>query len=304
MADLVAGSVTVRAPATSANLGPGFDSLALCLDLADVVTAQVTTAGTEVVIVGEGAAELPTDDTNLVVKAIRGALDSRHVRQPGLRLLCRNAIPQGRGLGSSAAAIVAGLRLAEALVAGAEVDDEQTLAAATALEGHADNVAACLLGGLAVAWTEQGEPRAVRLDVDSTIDPVVFCAPDPLGTPLARSLLPSVVPHASAGANSARAALLVVALTARPDLLLSATVDYLHQDARRPAMPESMRLVETLRRQGVAAVLSGAGPSVLALCTGGQADEAVRHAPPGWHPMRLAVAVRGAGPEPADPGRE
>jgi homoserine kinase len=304
VADLVAGSVTVRAPATSANLGPGFDSLALCLDLADVVTAEVTRAGTEVVIVGEGAAELPSDDTNLVVKAIRGALDSRQVPQPGLRLTCRNAIPQGRGLGSSAAAIVAGLRLAESLVGGVAVGDEEALVAATALEGHVDNVAACLLGGLVVAWTEQGGPRAVRLDVDRTVIPVVFCAPDPLGTPLTRSLLPSVVPHAAAAANSARAALLVVALTARPDLLLSATVEYLHQEARRHVMPASMRLVETLRRLGVAAVISGAGPSVLALCTGRQVDEAVSQAPPGWRPIRLAVDVRGAGTERADPGRE
>jgi homoserine kinase len=292
--DLAAGPVTVRSPATSANLGPGFDCLGLCLDLADVVTAEVITAGTEIVVTGEGAAELPEDDSHLVVATIRGAFDAWRVRQPGLRLTCANAIPQGRGLGSSAAAIVAGLRLAEALLPDHSVDDQEMLSFAAALDGHADNVAACLLGGLVVAWTDSGGPSAVRLDVDPRIVPVMFCADRPMSTSLARGLLPEVVSHADAAANSARAALLVVALTSRPDLLLPATRDWMHQEARRSTVPDSMRLVDRLRERLLPAVISGAGPSVLSLCTAEQVDRLADETPPGWQLLRLKVDLRGA----------
>jgi homoserine kinase len=294
VSDRVSGWVTVRAPATSANLGPGFDSLGLCLDLADLVSAEVAREGTEVVVLGEGAGDLPTDDSNLVVTSIRRAFDVWGVPQPGLRLRCRNVIPHARGLGSSAAAIVAGLRLAQALAANHSASESEAVAFATALEGHPDNVAACLLGGLTIAWMDEASPTAIRLDVDQRVAPVVFCAERPSSTRLSRGLLPETVEHGRASANSAHAALLVVALTSRPDLLLPATHDFLHQEARRPAMPESMQLVDTLREAGVPAVISGAGPSVLALCTTGQAAQLARRVPPGWRLMRLSVDPMGA----------
>jgi homoserine kinase len=291
---LLTSPVTVRAPATSANLGPGFDSFGLCLDLADVVTAQVVSSGTEVTVLGEGAGSVPGDDSNLVVTAIRRAFDAWGVAQPGLRLECCNTIPHARGLGSSAAAIVAGLRVAQALAGSKALSDTEGVAFATALEGHADNVAACLLGGLTVAWTDQGVPAAVRLDVDPRVVPVVLCAEQAMSTRTARALLPESVEHAHAAANSAHAALLVVALTSRPDLLLPATYDLIHQEARRSGMPESLDLVDALRDAGVAAVMSGAGPSVLALCTSGQAMRLAEQVPTGWRLMRLAVDRQGA----------
>jgi homoserine kinase len=286
------GRVTVRTPASSANLGPGFDSLGLCLDLADLVSAEVVPSGTEVVVQGEGAADLPTDDSNLVVVSIRRAFDAWGVSQPGLRIVCRNAIPQARGLGSSAAAIVGGLRVAQGLAGNPDLADSDAVAFAAALEGHADNVSACLLGGLTIAWTEQGAPNAVRLDVDKRVVPVVFCAERAMATSVSRGLLPETVEHRRASANSALVALLVTAMTSRPDLLLPATYDLLHQEARRPGMPESMELVDALRLAGVAAVISGAGPSVLALCTSRQ--ELAVTAPAGWRLLILAVDSAGA----------
>jgi homoserine kinase len=288
------GAVTVRAPATSANLGPGFDSLGLCLDLADLVTAEVVAVGTEVVVLGEGAGALPTDDSNLVITSIRHAFDCWGIAQPGLRVECRNTIPQARGLGSSAAAIVAGLLVAQALAGNVAVSESEAVAFATALEGHADNVAACLLGGLTIAWTDRGSPTAVRLTVDDRVEPVVFCAERPMSTRLSRDLLPETVEHWQAAANSGRAALLVVAMTSRPDLLLPATYDLIHQEARRPGRPESLELVDALRDAGVAAVISGAGPSVLALCTASQANQMAHQVPSGWRLMRLGVDSLGA----------
>jgi len=286
--------VTVRAPATSANLGPGFDSFGLCLDLADLVTAQVVPSGTEVIVHGEGAGDLPRDDSNLVVSSIRQAFDSWEVAQPGLRLECRNAVPHARGLGSSASAIVAGLRVAQALAGNSSMSEAEEVAFAASLEGHADNVAACLLGGCTVAWASDDSYAAVRLQVDARVVPVVFRAEGQLRTRRARDLLPATVTHRDASVNSAHTALLVVALTSRPDLLLTATSDLLHQEARRPAMPGSLELVDTLRAAGIAAVVSGAGPSVLALCTPELVEQTTARATAGWHPMRLAVDLRGA----------
>jgi homoserine kinase len=285
---------TVRTPATSANLGPGFDSLGLCLDLADVVTAEVSTRGTEVEVFGEGAGEVPTDDSHLVVSSLRRALDDWGVAQCGVRVTCRNAIPHGRGLGSSAAAIVAGILLARELAGHPDVGAEQALPLASELEGHADNAAACLLGGLTITWSDRGVPSAVRLEVDRRVVPWVFCAGGALSTKRARAMLPEVVPHAAAAANAGRVGLLVEALTRRPELLLPATYDVLHQEHRRGAMPESLTLIDTLRTAGVAAALSGAGPSVLALGTAEQLAPVSGEVPPGWRLMSLGVDARGA----------
>jgi homoserine kinase len=294
MADLLSTSVRVAAPATSANLGPGFDTFALALELRDVVEAQVATGGLQLEVAGEGSADLPRDETHLVATATRAALDSVGARQPGLRLRCRNVIPQGRGLGSSAAAIVTGIRLADALLGGGAFSDDGALALATALEGHPDNVAACLLGSFTLARIEPEGPRAVRLEVHPDIHAALFIPPFELSTALARGLLPPEVSHGAASANAARAALLVAALTARPDLLHAATGDALHQDFRRPAMPGTLALVDALRSAGEAACVSGAGPTVLALTTSRDSAHLRGWAPVDWAYATIDVAAEGA----------
>lgn len=294
MGDFVGSAVRVQAPATSANLGPGFDSFGLALSLHDVVEARVVSHGVHVDVAGEGASELPTDGSHLVVSVMRATFDLLGVSQPGLRLACHNRIPQGRGLGSSAAAIVSGVLLADALVGGGAVTPDQALGLATATEGHPDNVAACLFGGFSLAWRETGVARAVRLDVHAEVRPAAFIAPNALSTALARGLLPSDVPHAVASANAGRAALLVAALTTQPALLLAATEDSLHQEFRRPAMPDSLELVDSLRAAGVPAVISGAGPSVLALGTTAQPLDPMAWTPASWVGREIAVNATGA----------
>ncbi|MFJ8829576.1 homoserine kinase [Micromonospora aurantiaca] len=261
------GPVRVRVPATSANLGPGFDALGLALGRHDDVTAEVTDGGVRVSVTGEGAGELPSDERHLIVTAMRATFDALGAQPAGLALECVNRIPQARGLGSSSAAIVAGVLAARALVAGGEqrMDDDAALRLAAELEGHPDNVAPCLLGGFTIAWTEPGGARAVSLPVAPAVRPTVFVPAERGLTSVARAALPATVPHADAASNAGRAALLVHALTADPALLLPATVDRLHQEQRAPGMPATAALVGELRAAGVAAVVSGAGPTVLAL---------------------------------------
>jgi homoserine kinase len=267
--------VRVRVPATSANLGPGFDAFGLALSLYDEVEAQVTAGGLSIEVTGEGVESVPRDEEHLILRAMRAAFTALGGQPPGIALRCLNRIPHGRGLGSSAAAICAGVVAARALVLqGHELlDDQDVLALATRLEGHPDNVAACLRGGFTVAWTEPEGPGVVRLRPAQDIVPVAFIPAMPLSTSHARGLLPPTVPHADAAANAGRAALLVVAVTHRPDLLFSATEDRLHQTYRSPAMPESADLVAALRAEGVPAVISGAGPTVLALADRATADK-------------------------------
>jgi homoserine kinase len=263
-----AGPVTVRVPATSANLGPGFDSLGLALSLYDTVEARVAPAGLEVRVTGSGAGQVGSGEAHLVVRAIRAGFAAVGAQPPGLALDCRNEVPQGFGLGSSAAAIVAGLLAARGLAGAAgaaALTPDALLRLATELEGHPDNVAACLSGGLTISWTTAAGVRSARLTPLPGIMPVLCIPAVPLATMAARQVLPAEVPHALAAANSARAALLVAALTARPDLLLDGTEDYLHQQYRAAAMPGTAALVARLRAVGIAAVVSGAGPSVLAL---------------------------------------
>ena len=258
------GPVTVRVPATSANLGPGFDALGVALTLYDEVTAQIVDGPTSVEISGEGAAELPRDEKHLIVKAIRATFDELGGQPAGVWLSCVNRIPQARGLGSSSAAIVAGVTLAQALAGMAGRD--QALQLAGALEGHPDNVAPCILGGFTIAWLDaQSRAHAVTATPASLVQPVIF-VPDTHGlTSVARAALPASVPHADAAFNAGRSALLVHALTTEPGLLLAATEDRLHQAYRAQSMPGTARLVARLREAGVAAVVSGAGPTVLAL---------------------------------------
>jgi len=264
-------TATITVPATSANLGAGFDSLGLALELRDTVTAtRIDDGKFAVVIRGEGSSTLPTDATHLIVKTIIDASDQFADAITGLTLECDNAIAQGRGLGSSAAAIVAGLFLARELT-GADVTDFDLLQMANRLEGHPDNIGACIYGGLTVAWEDDDKTAHVRkLDVDTRIVPVVAIPNAELSTEKARGLLPTTVPYADAVFNVSRAALIIAAMTTDPSSLLAATDDRLHQNYRDAAYGDSMKLVRALRAEGLAACISGAGPTVLALGTAEQ----------------------------------
>jgi homoserine kinase len=260
----------VSVPASSANLGPGFDAFGLALSLRDVVEVVVTPTGLKVEVIDAGAggvADVPTDETHLVVRALRKACEHLDIRPPGLHLRCYNKIPHARGLGSSAAAVVSGVAAAYALAE--RPLDADALQLAAELEGHADNAAASLLGGFVITWSEGGRYYGERLESHSAIRPLLAVPELRSSTDATRGLLPDHVPHADAAFTASRAALAVLAVTARPDLLLPATEDKLHQDYRALAYPASARLVRELRAQGVAATISGAGPSVLALTTGG-----------------------------------
>jgi homoserine kinase len=271
-----AGPVRVRVPASSANLGPGFDALGLALSLYNDVVVRVADDGLTVDIAGEGAEDLRRDRRNLVVKAMNAAFNALGGQPRGLEVVCANRIPPSRGLGSSAAAVVAGLYAARAVVVGGpeRLDDATLLDLATQLEGHADNVAACLFGGLTIAWQDSTGARHVRLEPSVDLAPTLFVPATHGSTSKARRMLPESVPHVDAAFSAGRAALLVDALTQRPDLLLAATEDRLHQQYRAPAMPRSAKLVDKLREATIPAVISGAGPSVLALTTAATADVA------------------------------
>jgi len=292
-----AAPVRVRVPATSANLGPGFDALGLALSLYDDIVVRVTDEpGLAVDVAGMGAASVARNARNLVVKAMYEAFKRLGGRPRGLEVVCANRIPHGRGLGSSAAAIVGGIMAARALVAGGaeRMSDEQALSLASELEGHPDNVAACLLGGLTVAWTDGDGGHGLRLAVSDELTPVAFVPGTSSSTKATRRLLPESVPHADAARNAGRAALLVAALGSRPDLLLPATEDLLHQPYRAPAMPRTAALVEELRSLGIPAVVSGAGPTVLALATPANRDQALALTRRGWSTLALDVDAGGA----------
>ncbi len=300
-------SVLVRVPATSANLGPGFDALGLALSLYDDVAARVTPSGLSIEVSGEGAANLAdAGEKHLMVRAMRAAFDDVGGGQPpGIAVRCVNRIPHGRGLGSSAAAIVAGVLAARALV-GAGTSSDEALPMANALEGHPDNVAPCLYGGLTIAWLQaDSTPRAVRIEPAEHVMPVAIIAPAPVSTAVARGLLPTQVAHADASRNAGRAALLVAALTAQPEVLLDATEDWLHQDYRASAMPATHDLVRRLRGAGLPAVVSGAGPSVLALLTSRHGleslDSIVKETGIEWRVSPLDVERQGASVAPGVP---
>jgi homoserine kinase len=346
--------VTVTVPATSANLGPGFDALGLALGLHDVVQARILPAGLAIEVSGLGGAAESTGEDHLVIRAMRAGFDALGGQPPGIGIRCANAIPQGYGLGSSAGAIVAGLLAARALAGqpgattlpdeavlpggvlpggvlpggplpgsappgsappggvlpggplpgsappGGPLPDGAVLRLAARLEGHPDNVSACLAGGLTIAWQSASGVASVRLSPLAGLAPVICVPSEPLATSAARQVLPRAVPHADAAANSARAALLIAALTDNGELLMDATQDFLHQRYREAAMPRTARLVAALRAAGVPAVVSGAGPSVLALTVTGlhpalPAVESISRATgSGWRVLLLAVDRQGA----------
>ncbi len=300
MASLIGKKVTVKVPATSANLGPGFDTLGMALSYYDELeVTAVAGTGAFVEIDGEGAGEVATDETNLVVQAI--AYTFKHFKQelPGLQLKAHNIIPHGRGMGSSGAAVVSGIMAAKGLLEGVvEFSADDLLQLATELEGHPDNVAPALFGGLTIAWEDDRGPRHKKLFVHRGVSPLVLVPDHKMSTALARSLQPESVPHDDAVFNVSRSALLIAALVQSPELLLAATEDRLHQNYRAAAMPETDRLIQLLREAGHAAVVSGAGPSVLVLAS----DPAERLAAaklaaenyPSWKALLLAVDFKGA----------
>ena len=298
MATFLDGPVSVTVPATSANLGPGYDALGLALSLRDRVTAEVRTdgSGPQITVVGEGEGQVPLDDGHLVHRAMTAAFDHMGCAIPALRLRCDNVIPHGRGLGSSSAAIVAGVCAARGLVAGGSLlmDDDAVFALAADLEGHPDNVAPAFFGGFTVAYADGGRFHAASAAVDPRVCAVAFVPPDPVETKVARGLLPDTVSHEAAATNAGRAALLVTALGSRPELLLAATEDRLHQDYREPAMPASLALVRRLRADGLPAVVSGAGPTVLVLTGATDRPEVARRVPTGWRALTLEVERSGA----------
>lgn len=293
--------VAVKVPATTANLGPGFDSLGLALSLYDELEVTATTDRDTVVEVhGVGEGDVPTDGTNLVAATIAFVFERCGVALPGLRMSAHNAIPHGRGLGSSGAAIVGGIMAAKGLLDGlVELDGQRLLALATELEGHPDNVAPALFGGLTITWVDAEGPRSKRLIAHRGVSPFLAVPSTTMSTKLARSLYPPQVPHEDATFNVSRSALLIAALVQSPELLLAATEDRLHQDYREQAMPETGALIRVLRAEGLAAVVSGAGPSILVLGSSPaqrlRAAELVRqHAVTPWQGLMLAVDSRGA----------
>ena len=259
--------VRVRTPATCANLGAGYDCFGLALDWADETEVVVHDGPDEAHLTGEGVDDIPTDGRNLILRSVRtGLAELGATLSGGLRLVAHNTIPHGRGLGSSSSAIVTGLLIAWQLVHPHRSPDRDWLLRwAGELEGHPDNVAAAIHGGFALAWGAGADVRAISAALHPDLAAVVFIPETPLPTGAARGLLPANVPHADAAANASRAALLVLAIATRPDLLLPATEDWLHQRYRADAMRPSSDLVAALRAAGHPATVSGAGPTVLVL---------------------------------------
>jgi homoserine kinase len=273
--------IQVQVPATSANLGPGFDCLGLALTLHDRYMAQVMDEpGVDIDVTGEGAESIPTSDKNLVIKAMYKGFDFLGGRPRGIALRQLNVIPHGRGLGSSAAAIVGGLALARGLVLGGNerMSNEDMLNIANEMEGHPDNASAAIFGSANLAWQESQRghvvAQALNFEVDPRIGALAFVPSTEFSTSKARKMLPESIPHSDAVKNSSNVAVLVQALQSRPDLLLGATEDYLHQSYRKDAMPNSYALMTKLRKAGVAAFISGAGPAVMVLHTGGDSEAA------------------------------
>ncbi|HJT38532.1 MAG TPA: homoserine kinase [Actinomycetota bacterium] len=272
-------AVVVRVPATIANLGPGFDALGLALEWHNEVRVEQRDDDV-LVVTGTGSISdngIPRDESNLVVRALRTV-----VGKSGLAVNQIVAIPNGRGFGSSAAAVIAGLVAGRALSASSD-SDEQLLAKAIELEGHADNAAPCLLGGITVS----AGSSTIRIDPPASIRPLVCVAPNAMPTEAARAALAKEIARSDAVSNIGRASLLVAALTeGRSDVLMDATEDALHQPARFELMPDSGALVRAMRAHGIAAFLSGAGPSVAALVdeTSASASEKTAKglAPEGW----------------------
>ncbi len=257
----------IQVPATSANLGPGFDSAGVAVGLYDDLEIRTTETGFNASIEGEGHNYLPTDARHLIIAQIRARLDRLGWYLPGLQLHAINRIPHSRGLGSSAAAhIAAALAVKALLPPDCKITEDDLLQWASEAEGHPDNVAPAVYGGLTFSWNEPDATgnvyRSLQLMPHTDVTPVVAIPSKPLSTAAARTLLPTSVPHLEAVSNASRAALLAPAMTTHPELLLAATEDWLHQKYRQPSMPETLRHIAAMRAEGHAAVVSGAGPTL------------------------------------------
>lgn len=284
----------IRVPASSANLGPGFDTLGLALGIWDEVSCEVVESGLIIDVTGEGAGDVPLDETHLVYRAFRAGMEANGCDVPGLVLKCRNRVPQSRGLGSSAAAAVGGVALADALC-DRPFDLERMVQISSEFEGHPDNSSAAVLGGMVVSWADQpgfanSAYKAIRLPVHKDIRATVLIPYSRSSTEMTRGLLPEMVPHQDAVFNVSRAAMMMLAMTERPDLLFDASDDRLHQRQRAAALPVTTRWIRRLRQSGLAAVVSGAGPTVLCLHTGDfPADLAKEATEDGLRVMHLEI---------------
>lgn len=301
MTSLLARGASVKVPATTANLGPGFDTLGLALSLYDELEVTVRDEpGVHVEVIGVGAGEVPTDETNLVARTIAHTFGVYGIDLPGINLVAHNSIPHGRGMGSSGAAIVSGIMAAKGLLEGiVDIDSDALLTIATELEGHPDNVAPALFGGLTIAWMGETGPRHKKLMVHRGVSPLVFVPESTMSTALARSLQPDSVSRQDAIFNVSRSSLLIAALIQSPELLLDATEDKLHQSYRASAMQETGDLIRLLREHNLAAVVSGAGPSILVLGSDPAqrtfaAELVAEHQTTPWQPLMLAVDFKGA----------
>ncbi len=256
---------SVLVPATSANLGPGFDSFGLALDLHNRFDAELAPEW-EVTVEGEGAGRLSTGADNRVASAMARLFAEVGRPELAARIHSVNLVPTGSGLGSSSSAIVGGLLLGQEL-AGVEIGDQRLLELAAEIEGHPDNVAAALFGGFTVCWSDEGRTRSARFEPARGLAVVVVPATTELATSTARGMLPDAVPHEDAAFNVAHAGLLAASIaTGRPELLGAALEDRLHEPYRAPAVADLQAVHDALRDAGAAGVaLSGAGPTVIGL---------------------------------------
>jgi homoserine kinase len=294
--------IQVQVPASTANLGPGFDCLGLALNMHDRYMAQVMDeVGVDIDVTGEGADNVLTTEKNLIIKAMYKGFDFLGGRPRGIALRQLNVIPHGRGLGSSAAAIVGGLALARGLVLGGNerMSNDEMLTIANEMEGHPDNVSAAIFGSANLSWQESQRghviAQSLNFEVDPRIGALAFVPATEFSTSKARKMLPETIPHSDAVKNSSNVAVLVQALQHRPDLLLGATEDYLHQSYRQDAMPQSYALMTKLRKAGVAAFISGAGPTVMVLHTGGDTEAAELARAAGEKFQMISLGVSRAG---------
>lgn len=283
----VCNSVSVCVPATSANLGSGFDVAGIALDYADslVFTLDDTLDDSQdvrVIIHGEGEDTLPKDETHLVVRAFRKACEAFGLPHLRFTLEAHNRIPQARGMGSSASAIVSGVAAAWAFAHNGNLNKQAIFELAAAIEGHPDNVAPAVFGGLTTSWKNGDEFHTVRYGVSKQIRATIFVPNFTLSTQMARQALPETVPYVDAVFNVSRACLLPIAFgdfgdfgdsrdsanscdscvkstLSRNDLLFTATQDAIHQPYRASLMQPTWDLVKALRDKGFAAAISGAG---------------------------------------------
>jgi len=258
----------VRIPATTANLGPGFDTLGLALDLYDELTIEAAPE-LEITVTGEGESSIPRGAENIACRAILAVFNRVGRQPPGIKITMHNNIPIARGLGPSAAALVGGLVGANTLL-GAPLTREELLNLATELEGHPDNVAPALCGGLVVAARDGDRVYCRRLEPPPGLMTVVAIPQCTLSTRVSRGVLPAMIPLNDAIFNLSRVAVLLAAVQVGDlELMGRMMEDKLHQPYRLPLVPGIDAVFKAARAAGALAVaLSGSGPSVIAFCRG------------------------------------